>query len=73
MMRGLDLKSGAIAGRVIDEAFERGLVIETSGPRDEVVKCLAPLIIDEADLLEGLDIIEAAVAAALADASKAAA
>lgn len=73
MMRGLDLKSGAIAGSVVKEAFERGLIIETSGPHDEVVKCLAPLTIDEADLHEGLDIIEAAVAATMADASKAAA
>ena len=73
MMRGLDLKSGEIAGRVVKGAFERGLVIETSGARDEVVKCLAPLTIDEADLLEGLDILEVAVAAAMAEAPKAAA
>lgn len=43
----------------------RGLVIETSGAHDEVVKVLAPLTITETEFAQGLDILERAVAAAL--------
>jgi diaminobutyrate-2-oxoglutarate transaminase len=73
MMRGLELKSGDLADRVVDKAFENGLVIETSGSEGEVVKCLAPLTISEADLEKGLDVLEEAVDAVLGDGVKAAA
>jgi len=73
MMRGLDVKSGDIAEQIVEKAFENGLVIETSGPNDEVVKCLAALTISEDDLIEGLDILEQAVEAVMADVIKAAA
>ncbi|MDO8289844.1 MAG: diaminobutyrate--2-oxoglutarate transaminase [Parvibaculum sp.] len=58
MMRGLDVKSGKIAQRITSVAFERGLIIETSGAHDEVVKVLAPLVIDDDLLVQGLDILE---------------
>lgn len=61
MMRGLVMSSGEIAARVTKEAFDRGLIIETSGPNDEVVKVLAPLVIDEAVFSNGLDILERCV------------
>jgi diaminobutyrate-2-oxoglutarate transaminase len=59
MMRGLNVGSGEIAGEITADAFARGLVIETSGPYDEVVKVLAPLTIDDVALAQGLDILEA--------------
>ena len=65
MMRGLDCRSGEVASRICSEAFARGLVIETSGAHDEVVKVLAPLTIDDVELTEGLDILEQAVVAVL--------
>ena len=65
MMRGLDVRQGDLAGRICSEAFKRGLVIETSGAHDEVVKVLAPLTIAEAEFAQGLDILEQAVAATL--------
>lgn len=65
MMRGLDVRDGDLASRVCSEAFLRGLVIETSGAHDEVVKVLAPLTITETEFAQGLDILERAVAAAL--------
>lgn len=65
MMRGLDCRSGELAERICREAFTRGLVIETSGAHDEVVKVLAPLTITEAELTQGLDLLEQAVAATL--------
>jgi len=66
MMRGLDLGTGEIAGRVTEAAFERGLIIETSGPCDEVVKVLAPLVIEDEVLAQGLDILEDCVREAIA-------
>lgn len=60
-MRGIDLKSGEVAGRVISTAFQRGLIVETSGPKDEVAKCLPPLVIGEDQLTQGLDILEDAI------------
>src|SRR5690606_20716912 len=40
MMRGLYVGSGETAAQITRKAFERGLIIETSGPHDEVVKVL---------------------------------
>ena len=63
MFRGLDMGTGEAAGAVCKAAFAAGLVLETSGAHDEIVKVLAPLTIDDADLTRGLDIIAAAVVA----------
>lgn len=73
MMRGLEMPSGSAAARVVEAAFARGLVIETGGPHDEVVKCLAPLTIGEAELERGLAILDEAVEVALAADDRAAA
>ncbi|RWO62340.1 MAG: diaminobutyrate--2-oxoglutarate transaminase [Mesorhizobium sp.] len=61
MMRGIDLKSGEVAGQVVRIAFQRGLIVETAGPKDEVVKCLPPLVIGEDQLNQGLDILAHAI------------
>lgn len=73
MMRGLVMPSGEIAAKVVSNAFDRGLVIETSGPCDEVVKCLAALTIPEEELNQGLDILADAVTSAFSEAAKEAA
>ncbi|MGO1792637.1 MAG: diaminobutyrate--2-oxoglutarate transaminase [Oceanisphaera sp.] len=62
MMQGLSCHSGDVADIITGKCFERGLVIETAGPECEVVKCLCPLIITEAELTQGLDWLEEAVA-----------
>ncbi|WEX08737.1 diaminobutyrate--2-oxoglutarate transaminase [Chelativorans sp. AA-79] len=61
MMLGIDVGSGELAERICARCFEDGLVIETSGAHDEVVKVLAPLTIDEETFARGLDILERAV------------
>ncbi|MDN2565433.1 diaminobutyrate--2-oxoglutarate transaminase [Aquibium sp. A9E412] len=61
MMMGVDVGSGETASEICARCFEAGLVIETSGAHDEVVKVLAPLTIDEALFARGLDILEDAV------------
>mgnify|MGYP001344754843 CR=1 FL=1 len=53
-MQGLACASGDIAAQISREAFSRNLIIETSGNRSQVVKCLCPLTIAEDHLQDGL-------------------
>src|SRR3546814_9560902 len=67
MMRGINVGSGELADAVTTACFDAGLIIETSGAHGEVVKILAPLIIDDALLASGLDILETRLREAVAD------
>ncbi|KAF0675044.1 diaminobutyrate--2-oxoglutarate transaminase [Profundibacterium mesophilum] len=60
MMQGVDVGGGELAGAICAECFANGLIIETSGAHDEVVKVLAPLTIPRAQFEAGLDTLEAA-------------
>ncbi len=60
MVWGLDVGSGRVARLVINEAFNQGLLIESSGADDEVLKIMAALTIDVATLEKGLIIFEKA-------------
>ncbi|SDX51016.1 diaminobutyrate--2-oxoglutarate transaminase [Marinobacter mobilis] len=57
LMRGIACPNGELADKITSLAFEKGLIIETSGPNDEVIKCLMPLTTSEADLKKGTDIL----------------
>jgi diaminobutyrate-2-oxoglutarate transaminase len=57
LMTGLACPDGTLAGKVCQAAFRRGLVIETSGPDDSVVKCLPALTISDEDIERGLSIL----------------
>lgn len=61
MMQGIDVRSGELAGEICARAFRDGLIIETSGSEDQVVKVLAPLTTDEDTFLKGLQILRKAV------------
>jgi diaminobutyrate-2-oxoglutarate transaminase len=61
LMQGLAFRHPELTGSITALAFQNGLIIETSGGRDEVVKLLAPLTIEQEKLLAGLDILEQAV------------
>lgn len=65
MIQGIATGDPKLAGDVARRAFDHGLVIETSGSDDQVVKLLPPLTIDEVTLRHGLEIIEYSVAEAL--------
>ena len=65
MMQGLDCGSGELAGRVSRNAFENGLIIETSGSEGQVVKCLSALTISDQQLAEALQILDHSVRASL--------
>ncbi|MET3135070.1 diaminobutyrate-2-oxoglutarate transaminase [Oxalobacteraceae bacterium GrIS 1.11] len=56
---GIDMsKLGHIKARAVSKmCFERGLVVETCGRDDEVLKILPPLSISEANLTYGLELI----------------
>lgn len=66
LMQGLDVVSGQLAEAITKECFEQGLVIETSGPEGQVIKCLCPLLITDEQLTRGLAILAAAVEKQLA-------
>ena len=65
LMQGLAMPSGDVAAQVTASALERGLIIETAGPDDQVVKLFCALTIDRADLDRGLRIIEESVGKAM--------
>ncbi|UGQ09068.1 diaminobutyrate--2-oxoglutarate transaminase [Yinghuangia sp. ASG 101] len=62
LIRGLSFEAAPeLAGRISEESFRRGLLVETSGPRGEVVKLMPALTTTTAELDEGLQILTDAV------------
>ncbi len=60
MIQGLELPKG-VAQRVARAAFQRGVLIETAGAQDEVLKFLPPLVIEAALLEQALSVIDGAL------------
>ena len=65
MVWGLELPQPGVAADVSREAFQRGLIMETAGARDQVLKFLPPLVIEEDLLREGFEILDQALEAVL--------
>jgi 4-aminobutyrate aminotransferase len=66
LMVGLEFMHGsrpdaALAAKVQASALQRGVLLLTCGPDDNVVRLLPPLTIPEDELDRGLDLIEAAI------------
>jgi diaminobutyrate-2-oxoglutarate transaminase len=61
LAQGLAFENGELARKVSGGAFERGLLVETAGPDDEVVKLLPPLTATDAEIDEGLAVLADAV------------
>jgi len=55
---GIDVNDSRVSKAVAQEAFKLGLLIETAGQENTVLKLMPPLITDENGLNTGLDIIE---------------
>jgi diaminobutyrate-2-oxoglutarate transaminase len=66
LIQGLDCPAAGIATEVSAVAFERGLVLETSGAESTVVKLMPPLVIDDDLLEEGLQILARSLEAVVA-------
>jgi diaminobutyrate-2-oxoglutarate transaminase len=62
LILGLELPAPGMAVAAARAALGRGLVIETAGASDQVLKILPPLTIDDAELRHGLAALAAAVA-----------
>ena len=65
LIYGLYFPQQGLSGAVTEEAFERGLVIERAGAKNDVIKFLPPLVIEEELLRQGVDIIDESIAACL--------
>jgi diaminobutyrate-2-oxoglutarate transaminase len=59
--------TGDFATKVATTCFDLGMLVETSGPEDEVIKLLPPLTIDDELLDEGLQLLTKAVLAVVSD------
>ncbi|MDG5789702.1 diaminobutyrate--2-oxoglutarate transaminase [Evansella sp. AB-P1] len=60
-MQGIESNVDGLASKVAEGAFERGLIMETSGVNDQVFKLFPPLTIDDKGLEKGFDIIEKSI------------
>jgi diaminobutyrate-2-oxoglutarate transaminase len=69
LLQGVAWDRPGVSGRIAEAAFRNGLVLETCGTGDEVVKVAPPLTIDDEALEEGLDILERSVEAVLVGAA----
>lgn len=67
LMQGVACGVDGVAEEICEESFKRGLLMETSGPNDEVFKFLPPLIIDKDGLQKGFDIIEESIKTVVAN------
>lgn len=61
MFQGINCVSGELANKITKLAFKNGLMIETSGADDHVIKFLCPLTISDQNLKHGMDILENAI------------
>ena len=57
-MQGIACGIDGLADKICSVAFNRGLILETSGGKSEVIKLMPPLTIDEDGLALGLSILE---------------
>lgn len=65
LINGVEFADAELAAKVSQECFAHGLVVETAGVDDQVLKLLPCLTISEADLEKGLDVIESSLATVL--------
>ncbi|MGF1467581.1 MAG: diaminobutyrate--2-oxoglutarate transaminase [Sandaracinaceae bacterium] len=67
LIQGLEMAPG-LASAVSRRSFDLGVLIETAGAQDQVLKLLCPLTIEDRQLAEGLERVGAALDAAVASA-----
>lgn len=65
LIYGIAFEDAALASQVSQACFEAGMVIETAGMEDQVLKLLPSLTISDEDLVLGLDTIEKSLAQVL--------
>ena len=55
---GIDVHDEGLAKRISKKAFEKGLIVERAGRKNEVVKIMPPLVIEDDILQKGLEILK---------------
>ena len=58
---GIELKSEKQSKEVVTECFKNGLIIERAGRDNVVVKIMPPLVIEDENLVKGLEILKNAI------------
>ncbi|GGF96540.1 diaminobutyrate--2-oxoglutarate transaminase [Paenibacillus abyssi] len=61
LIQGIAFAEPELASELCTEAFKRGIIMETSGPRDEVAKLMPPLTIEQELLERGLRVVREAM------------
>lgn len=64
MFTGLEFSDPSLAPRVSTAMYDRGVIIETCGPQDQVLKFLPPLTISQDEISEVLGLLDDTVARA---------
>ena len=72
LLVGVAFDDAGASGKVASAAFERGLLVETSGPEGEVVKLMPALTTETDDLRQGIEILDDAVTAVVGPAGESA-
>lgn len=57
LIQGMSTTVPELASQITAEAFSRGIIIETAGPEDEVVKLLPPLVVSDEQIDRCLDVL----------------
>ena len=60
LMQGIQCENGETAERLAALCFQKGMIIETAGPDDDVIKFFCPLTISHSELELGLGILKGA-------------
>ncbi|WP_077624062.1 diaminobutyrate--2-oxoglutarate transaminase [Sediminibacillus massiliensis] len=61
LMAGISSAKEGLSSKIAGEAFNRGLIMETSGFNDEVFKLFPPINVSEESLKKGFEIIEESI------------
>ncbi len=62
---GIAIRPAELAKTIADQCFKNKLILERAGANNQVIKFLAPLIIPDEVLMEGLDILDRSIGEAL--------
>ncbi|WP_250886658.1 diaminobutyrate--2-oxoglutarate transaminase [Bacillus sp. SM2101] len=61
MIKGITFEDGEYASKVCSNAFKMGLLLETSGAKNDVIKILPPLTIDEDGINQGIELLSESI------------
>jgi diaminobutyrate-2-oxoglutarate transaminase len=69
MVWGIVFRDPLLARKACGQAFERGLLVETTGARRDVMKLMPPLTTSGAEIERGMELVDGAIRAVLAESS----